>query len=116
MGSDFLFDFDRSELRHEAAPALDELANHIARTEKIALIEGHTDSRGTDVYNQDLSLRRADSVRAALEARGLSRGFLDTRGFGKTKPVVPNEHLDGSDDQEGRRKNRRVEVVINTCR
>jgi len=115
VGSDFLFDFDRAELRGEAAPALAELAERIASADKPVMIEGHTDAIGTESYNQTLSERRAVAVRAALAGRGLQLARLNVRGFGKTRPVAPNQRPDGSDDPDGRQHNRRVEVVINTC-
>jgi outer membrane protein OmpA-like peptidoglycan-associated protein len=115
VGSDFLFDFDRAELRSEAEPALAELARRVAQANKMAMIEGHTDAKGTDSYNQTLSERRATAVRIALAGRGLGYEKLNIRGFGKTQPVAPNQYPDGSDDPDGRQRNRRVEVVINTC-
>jgi outer membrane protein OmpA-like peptidoglycan-associated protein len=115
VGSDFLFDFDRAELRTEAQPALAELARRVAQANKRVMIEGHTDAKGTHSYNQTLSERRATAVRLALVERGLGYETLNIRGFGKMRPVVPNEHADGTDDPEGRQRNRRVEVVINTC-
>ena|SRR2546430_2489936 len=115
VGSDFLFDFDRAELRPEAAPALTELSQRIVRADKTVLIEGHTDAKGTDGYNQGLSERRAVAVRTALVVGGLPQARLNVRGFGKTRPVVPNQYPDGTDDPDGRQRNRRVEVVINTC-
>src|SRR5262249_14994123 len=115
VGSDFLFDFDRADVRPEADVALTELADRINVVRKAVLIEGHTDAKGTDSYNQGLSERRAGAVRTALAERGLPSEWLRIRGFGKSHPVVPNQHADGSDDPEGRQKNRRVEVVINTC-
>jgi outer membrane protein OmpA-like peptidoglycan-associated protein len=115
VGSDFLFDFDRAELRSEAEPALAELARRVAQANKMVMIEGHTDAKGTDSYNQTLSERRATAVRIALAGRGLGYEKLNIRGFGKTRPVAPNQYPDGSDDPEGRQRNRRVEVVINTC-
>jgi outer membrane protein OmpA-like peptidoglycan-associated protein len=116
VGSDFLFDFDRAELRTEAEPALAELARRVALANNIVMIEGHTDAKGTHSYNQTLSERRATAVRLALVQRGLGYEKLNIRGFGKMRPVTPNEHADGTDDPEGRQRNRRVEVVINTCR
>jgi outer membrane protein OmpA-like peptidoglycan-associated protein len=115
VGSDFLFDFDRAELRTEAEPALAELARRVTQANKMVMIEGHTDAKGTDSYNQTLSERRATAVRLALVDRGLGFAKLNVRGFGKTRPVVPNQHADGTDDPDGRQRNRRVEVVINTC-
>ncbi len=115
VGSDFLFDYDRAELRVEAEPALAELADHIVKADKAVLIEGHTDGKGSDRYNQALSERRAAAVRIALAGRGLAADKLNVRGYGKSHPVAPNAHEDGSDDPDGRQRNRRVEVVINTC-
>jgi outer membrane protein OmpA-like peptidoglycan-associated protein len=116
VGSDFLFDFDRAEIRPEAAPALTEVARHVAAATRKAMIEGHTDAKGTDSYNQALSERRAQAVRTALVALGLPETRLAVRGFGKSRPVAPNQHPDGSDDPEARQKNRRVEIVLATCR
>jgi outer membrane protein OmpA-like peptidoglycan-associated protein len=116
VGSDFLFDFDRADVRPEAGPTLDEVATHLAAARHGVMIEGHTDGKGTDSYNQTLSERRANSVRASLASRGLPVDQLVIRGFGKSHPVAQNERPDGSDDPEGRQKNRRVEVVLNTCR
>ena len=115
VGSDFLFDFDRAELRTEAEPALAELARRVTQANKMVMIEGHTDAKGTDSYNQTLSERRATAVRLALVDRGLGFAKLNIRGFGKTRPVAPNQYADGTDDPDGRQRNRRVEVVINTC-
>jgi outer membrane protein OmpA-like peptidoglycan-associated protein len=115
VGSDFLFDFDRAEIRSEAAPALAELAQRITDANKAVMIEGHTDAIGTETYNQILSERRAVAVRIALAGRGLAPAKLNVRGFGKSRPVAPNQRPDGSDDADGRQHNRRVEVVINTC-
>ena len=115
VGSDFLFDFDRAEIRAEAGPALAELSQRIARADKTVLIEGHTDGKGTDSYNQGLSERRAVAVKTALVVGGLQQSRLNVRGFGKARPVAPNQNPDGTDDPDGRQRNRRVEVVINTC-
>jgi outer membrane protein OmpA-like peptidoglycan-associated protein len=116
VGADFLFDFDRAEVRPEAGPTLDEIATRLASRDNAVMIEGHTDGKGTESYNQGLSERRAISVRGSLTARGVPIDRLNVRGYGKLRPVVPNERIDGSDDPEGRQKNRRVEVVVNTCK
>jgi outer membrane protein OmpA-like peptidoglycan-associated protein len=115
VGADVLFDFDRAELRPEADAALAQVAARIGAAKKAVLIEGHTDAKGTESYNQTLSERRAGAVRVALVGRGLPAEWLRTRGLGKSYPVAPNQRADGSDDPDGRQKNRRVEVVINTC-
>jgi outer membrane protein OmpA-like peptidoglycan-associated protein len=115
VGSDFLFDFDRAEVRPEADVALEEVAQRVSAARKRVMVEGHTDAKGSEGYNQTLSERRASAVRLALVERGVSDAHLIIRGFGKSRPIAPNEHADGSDDPDGRQKNRRVEVVINTC-
>ena len=69
-------------------------------------VEGHTDSVASDDYNQKLSERRAEAVRAWLAAKGIEPSRLQTRGFGESKPVADNA------TPEGRQKNRRVEVII----
>jgi len=115
VGSDFLFDFDRADVRSEAGPTLDEIAARLTKSGHGIMIEGHTDGKGSDTYNQALSERRAIAVRASLTERGLPLDRLNIRGFGKTRPVAQNQFPDGADDPEGRQKNRRVEVVTNTC-
>jgi outer membrane protein OmpA-like peptidoglycan-associated protein len=116
VGSDFLFDFDRADVRPEAGPTLDEIATRLAAQKQAIMIEGHTDAKGTESYNQTLSEKRAIQVRASLSSRGVPIERLNIRGYGKTRPVAQNERPDGSDDPEGRQKNRRVEVVVNTCK
>jgi outer membrane protein OmpA-like peptidoglycan-associated protein len=76
-------------------------------------IEGHTDAKGSDAYNQKLSERRAQSVRQWLvQKEGVDGSKMAPQGFGARKPVAPNNKPDGSDDPEGRQKNRRVEIVL----
>ncbi len=76
-------------------------------------IEGHTDSKGAPAYNQKLSEQRAASVKNWLvEHGGLKKVGFQTKGFGASNPAAPNTKPDGSDDPEGRQKNRRVEIVF----
>jgi outer membrane protein OmpA-like peptidoglycan-associated protein len=75
-------------------------------------IEGHTDAKGSASYNQDLSNRRAESVKKWFTSHGLKDLHFSTEGFGAKKPVAPNTKPNGSDDPKGRAKNRRVEIVI----
>ena len=107
--SDVLFDFDKAELRPEADGVLRQLlAEEAARYR----VEGHTDGKGSDAYNLDLSRRRAESVKLWLTRNGCVPAVsVGTEGFGKSRPVAPNTKPDGSDDPEGRQKNRRVEIV-----
>ena len=76
-------------------------------------IEGHTDGKGSPPYNQKLSVRRADAVKTwLLRQADLKKIHFVTAGFGATRPVAPNTKPDGSDDPDGRQKNRRVELII----
>ncbi len=114
LSADVLFDFDSSDIKAEAAEALTQVAALLGehRNQPVR-IEGHTDSKGSDAYNQALSEDRALSVKEWLEEEAdIDGSEFVIVGFGETKPVAPNEHPDGSDDPEGRQKNRRVEIVI----
>jgi outer membrane protein OmpA-like peptidoglycan-associated protein len=114
LAADVLFDFDKASLRAEAKPSLDKVVEVLKSYPKAsATIEGHTDGKGDAAYNQKLSERRAESVRAWLAGNGASLK-MSTRGWGKQKPVAPNARPDGKDDPEGRQKNRRVEIVVKT--
>ncbi len=108
------FDFDRAEILPKAAEALHQVAAVIRQKARGPVrVEGHTDAKGTAECNQRLSVQRAEAVRAWLAAReGLGKTRFVTQGFGAEKPVAPNTRPDGSDDPEGRQKNRRVEIVV----
>lgn len=116
LSGDILFDFDQDTLRPDAFPTLEMVADVLAEyPDAPVLIEGHTDSKGENKYNQKLSERRAASVkRWFVENAGIDPSRIDTRGWGEAKPAVPNEKADGSDDPDGRQKNRRVEITIKT--
>lgn len=104
---DVLFAFNKAELSPQAAPRLDKLASFLQQfPERKLLIEGYTDSVGSDAYNQELSARRAGAVRDALVARSVDAGRITARGYGKVYPVADNA------SPEGRAMNRRVEIVI----
>jgi outer membrane protein OmpA-like peptidoglycan-associated protein len=113
---DALFDFNKSSLRPEAEETLAAAGPEIAKLGgKPSWIEGHTDAIGSDAYNFKLSEARATTVRQWLAAHGMVPAATPIKGYGKTKPVAPNTTADGKDDPEGRQKNRRVEVVFDTC-
>lgn len=114
LPADILFDFDKSDIRPSAADALKQVASILReRAKGTVTVEGHTDAKGTPAYNQTLSERRADSVRRWLvEQEGLTGVNFKTAGFAASRPVAPNTKLDGSDDPDGRQKNRRVEIVF----
>lgn len=105
--SDVLFDTDRAVLNAGAEPALERLAQFMSEyPDRRILIEGHTDSTGSEEYNRMLSAERADAVRDALLERGVAADRIETRGLGEAYPVAPNE------TSAGRQLNRRVEIVI----
>ncbi|PYM92430.1 MAG: OmpA family protein [Candidatus Rokuibacteriota bacterium] len=114
LAADVLFDFDKADIKPEAQQVLKKAAALIREKAKGTVeVEGHTDAKGTDAYNQKLSERRAGSVRDWLVSReGLNDIKFATHGLGAKKPVVSNTRPDGSDDPEGRQKNRRVEIVV----
>jgi OOP family OmpA-OmpF porin len=101
-----LFAFDSAELRPEAQAELDRAADVLAPRDDIVLIEvaGHTDSIGTEAYNQGLSERRAQAVADYLAERGVDRDRMEVVGYGESRPRVPN------DSPENRQKNRRVTI------
>jgi photosystem I P700 chlorophyll a apoprotein A2 len=116
LAADVLFDFDRAELRPDALESLRKLAAVVAaHPGRPVRIEGHSDAKGADAYNQALSERRARSVEAWLAGPGgIEESRLRARGLGETRPKAPNAKPDGSDDPLGRQQNRRVEIVIET--
>jgi outer membrane protein OmpA-like peptidoglycan-associated protein len=104
---DVLFDTGRAELKSGATRKIDQLAQFLMEhPDRRVQIEGFTDSVGTDSYNEDLSQRRADAVKAGLINRGIEPSRIGTEGYGKAYPVANNS------DSGGRQLNRRVEVVI----
>jgi len=114
LAADVLFDFDKADILPKAKEALKQVAEVIREKAKgVVQIEGHTDSKGSDAYNQKLSERRANAVKDWLVSKeGLKNVTFATRGFGAKKPVAANTKPDGSDAPDGRQKNRRVEIVV----
>jgi outer membrane protein OmpA-like peptidoglycan-associated protein len=104
---DVLFDFDKSTIKPEAAKILDRLVVFMNenKAKKVSL-SGHTDSIGTQAYNQRLSERRMNSVKNYIVKKGVEPGRVSGQGFGETKPIADNK------TKEGRAKNRRVEVNV----
>jgi outer membrane protein OmpA-like peptidoglycan-associated protein len=104
---DVLFDTGRAELNPGASTKMDQLAQFLAQhPDRRVEIDGFTDSVGSDAYNEELSQRRANAVKAALVTRGIDPSRINTQGYGKAYPVASNS------DSGGRQLNRRVEVVI----
>jgi outer membrane protein OmpA-like peptidoglycan-associated protein len=115
LAADVLFDFDKSTLRPTARDALKQAASIIRDNAKgsTVRIDGYTDSKGADPYNLRLSDRRAESVRNwFVTNEGLKDVKFATKGYGAKNPVAPNTKPDGSDDPDGRQKNRRVEITV----
>jgi len=107
FAADAFFDFDKSVLKPEARAKLDDL---VGKTSAVALeviiAVGHTDSAGTDAYNQKLSVARSEAVKAYLVSKGIERNRVYTEGKGEKQPVADNKTSDG------RAKNRRVEIEV----
>jgi OOP family OmpA-OmpF porin len=107
LAADVLFDFDKSILKNEGKNKLDDLAAKVkAINLEVVIAIGHTDSIGSDAYNQKLSVRRAESVKAYLVSRGVEPNRIYTEGKGEKQPVASNKTKDG------RQKNRRVEIEV----
>ncbi|KDD67473.1 membrane protein [Pseudomonas mandelii PD30] len=105
---DVLFAFNQSELTPAAQSKLDSLMPKLQSDDVVSIkVIGHTDSVGSDTYNQALSERRASSVAAYLLSQGLAPNKLTSEGKGQSQPVADNE------TEEGRAKNRRVELHVN---
>jgi outer membrane protein OmpA-like peptidoglycan-associated protein len=111
LAADVLFAFDRADLAPEALARLEELAADLDELgPRTVTVTGHSDGRGEPAYNLDLSRRRAEAVRTAL-AEQVGAGFtFEVAGRGETEPVAPNQNADGSDNPEGRARNRRVVI------
>ena len=107
FNADTFFDFDKSTLKPEGRQLLDQVAQQARGIDLETIIAvGHTDSIGTDAYNQKLSERRAASVKAYLVSKGIDPNRIYTEGKGKKNPIASNK------TKEGRAQNRRVEIEI----
>ena len=114
LSGDVLFDFDKWDIKPEAEETLTKVAKAIKGMKvKKVLVEGHTDSKGSDQYNLMLSKLRAASVKSWLVNKGgVPTEIIETKGYGESRPIAPNTKPDGSDNPEGRAKNRRVEIYL----
>ena len=102
-----LFDFDKSVIKPEGRKALDGLVDRLRNINvEVVIAVGHTDSIGSDAYNNKLGLRRAESVKAYLISRGLEKNRVYTESKGERQPVADNK------TREGRARNRRVEIEV----
>jgi len=112
FAADVLFDFDKSVIKPEGRSKLDDISAKAKGVNlEVVIAIGHADSIGSDAYNQRLSVRRAESVKAYLVSKGVEANRVYTEGKGEKQPVADNKTRDG------RAKNRRVEIeVIGTRR
>jgi OOP family OmpA-OmpF porin len=103
-----LFDFNKDNLKMEGMTQLDEVASKIGTTARVTDVKivGHTDSVGPEAYNQQLSVRRATTVRDYLATKGVDRNLMSISGMGESSPIADNS------TKAGRAENRRVEVMI----
>lgn len=113
LSADTNFDFDKATLRPEGKQTLERLAAGLRRADTVQsiLVVGHTDSIGTEAYNQGLSERRAAAVEEYLVQLGVNPDLIATRGMGESQPIAPNT-VNGRDNPEGRAQNRRVEITV----
>lgn len=105
--ADAFFDFDKAVLKPEGKAKLDDLVEKVKGINlEVIIAVGHTDAVGNDAYNQKLSVRRAEAVKAYLVSKGIEKNRVYTEGKGKKQPVADNKTA------EGRAKNRRVEIEV----
>ncbi len=107
FAADAFFDFNKAVLKPEGKAKLDDLAGKLKGiTLEVIIAVGHTDSVGSDAYNQKLSVKRAESVKAYLVSKGIEANRIYTEGKGEKQPTADNKTA------EGRAKNRRVEIEV----
>jgi OOP family OmpA-OmpF porin len=107
FAADVFFDFDKAVLKPEGKAKLDDLVGKLKTTAlEVIIAIGHTDSVGSKEYNQKLSVRRAEAVKAYLVSKGIEPNRIYTEGKGLTQPIADNRTA------AGRAKNRRVEIEV----
>ena len=107
FAADALFDFDKAILKTEGKEKLDDLSSKLQGINlEVIIATGHTDSVGTDAYNEKLAIRRAEAVKAYLQAKGIDANRIYTEGKGEKQPVESNK------TSAGRAKNRRVVIEV----
>jgi OOP family OmpA-OmpF porin len=107
LNADVLFDFDKYALKPDGRAELDDVVSKMQGLNlEVIIAIGHTDSIGTNEYNQKLSVRRAEAVKSYLVSKGIAADRVYTEGKGETQPVASNKTRDG------RQQNRRVEIEV----
>ncbi len=107
FAADALFDFDKAILKAEGKAKMDDMVSKMKGINlEVIIAVGHTDSIGTDEYNQKLSIRRAEAVKAYLQGKGIEANRIYTEGKGEKQPVADNKST------AGRAQNRRVEIEV----
>lgn len=107
------FDYDKADIRADAAVELNKLVQLLEDNPEIKIeLSSHTDSVASDVYNLELSQRRAESTVAYLIRKGIAPERLVAKGYGESKPIARNTNPDGTDNPDGRQRNRRTEFKI----
>jgi OmpA-OmpF porin, OOP family len=107
FAADVLFDFDKAVIKPEGKSKLDDISNKVRGINlEVVIAIGHADSTGSDAYNQRLSVRRSESVKAYMVSKGIEPNRVYTEGKGEKQPVADNKTRDG------RAKNRRVEIEV----
>ena len=107
FAADAFFDFDKAVLKPEGRAKLDDLVSKMSGLNlEVIIAVGHTDSVGTEAYNQKLSIRRSEAVKSYLVSKGVEKNRVYTEGKGEKQPVADNKTA------EGRAKNRRVEIEV----
>ncbi|MEO8407253.1 MAG: outer membrane protein OmpA [Oxalobacteraceae bacterium] len=107
FAADAFFDFDKSVLKPDGKAKLDDMVSKLGGINlEVIIAVGHTDSIGSDAYNQKLSIRRAEAVKAYLVSKGIETNRVYTEGKGEKQPVASNKNA------AGRAKNRRVEIEV----
>lgn len=104
--------FDLTPLAQEKIAVIASVVNDPRALNRNIAVEGHTDSIGNETYNLNLSTQRAKTVEEALATSEILGDRISASGYGEKYPVAPNTSVDGSDNPEGRAKNRRVEIII----
>ncbi len=114
LSGDVLFDYDKSALKPEAEVALKKVAVVLSQfPESRVTIEGYTDSKGSQQFNKQLSIERAQAVKNWLVKNGnVAEASISTKGLSEQYPIAPNKNADGTDNPLGRALNRRVSIIV----